>query len=161
MRKILFVTGCVIAAFMAEFVIVNIWGARWLPALDLLFIVFFNLAFGIRYSLFAAVLAGILHEGLGGQTFGIYLLSFVTCAYLTTVIKPYIYQPGSVVARLTLMASIVAINFFIHLCLSLKEVQLNVPDAFHFIFFPQMAVTLVAALFIFPYMRQCVLKYFV
>jgi rod shape-determining protein MreD len=161
MQKILFVTACVLIAFAVEFLIANMFGVQLVPEIDLILIVFFNLAFGIRFSIFTAVLAGLLHEGFGGQLFGIYLLPYVISAYLATVLRPYIYQPGSMVARLTLIAAVLSANFTIHLLLTFKAGPLNIPAALRYVYLPQLAVTLLTAAFIFPYMRKCVLKYFV
>ncbi len=67
-----------------------------MPNLLLLAVIYFNLAFGIRYSIFAAVVAGLFRDSFGAGIFGLNIFAFVVCAYLTTGLKRYLhFLPGS------------------------------------------------------------------
>jgi rod shape-determining protein MreD len=82
MRKIGLVTLFVFLFFLAEFFLFNMAGRWFLPNMLLLSIIYFNLAFGIRYSILAAVLAGTLKDSFGAGIFGLNIFVFVVCAYM-------------------------------------------------------------------------------
>ncbi len=161
MRKIIFILIAVFLAFIVEFFVFNLMTTRWVPNLMVVLIVFVNLAFGIRYSIFTAVFAGILKDAFGLQVFGVNLLVYVVCAYLITVIKPYIYQAGSNISRVLLVVAILTVDFVIRFFISIKIGTADFVPAFRFIFIPQMLVTILITVELFKHLRQCVLKYFV
>jgi len=158
MRKIILVALSVFSFFLIEFFLFNI-GGRWLmPNLLLLVIIYFNLAFGIRYSIFAAVLAGILKDSFGVGIFGIHIFSFVLCAYMATILKRYLHYVASRRSRLLLVFCVTVIHITVHFCLQLMFGEIDMIQSFIFVFIPEVLTTLLVTSFTFTQIRKCVLK---
>lgn len=161
MRKIIFVPICVLILFLAEFFLFNMAGRWFMPNLLLLAIIYFNLAFGIRYSIFAAVLAGALNDSFSTGIFGLNIFSFVLCAYMTTVLKRYLHYVASRRSRLLLVFFITVINVLAHFFLQTMFGKVDVVQALKFVFVPEILMTLIATSFIFTELKKCVSKLFV
>lgn len=159
MRKILFIISFVFLFFLLEFIMFNL-GGRWLhPNFLLVLVVFIDLLLGIRYAIVTALLAGWFRDSFGIGVFGVGLLSFLAAAYLTVVIKKYIYMSGSRFSRVFLVA-VVQICF-----LSVQYLLLSMFQVFPFwetvrsVFIPQIFLTLVFANFIMERLKQCASKF--
>ena len=161
MRKIILVPVCVLIFFLAEFFIFNMAGRMFMPNLLLLAVIYFNLAFGIRYGIFTAVLAGILKDSFSTGAFGLNIFSFVLCAYMTTVLKKYFHYVASRRSRLLLVFFITVINILVHSCLQAMFGKIDAAQVFKFIFIPEVLMTLIAASFVFTELKKCVSKLFV
>lgn len=158
MRKIIFIVLSVLVFFLIEFSFFNM-GGRWLmPNLLLLAIIYFNLAFGIRYSILAAVLAGVFKDSFGAGIFGIHIFAFVLCAYMATILKRYLHYVASRRSRLLLVFCVTAIHALTHFCLQAMFGTVNVIEFFQFVFIPEIATTLLITSFTFTQLRKCVLK---
>jgi len=160
MRKAILITVFVFLFFLIEFFIFNIAGRLLMPNLLLLVIIYFNLAFGVRYSIFAAVIAGILKDSFSAGLFGLNIFAFVLCAYMTTFLKKYLHFVASRQSRLILVFFITTIHVIIQLCLHLMFGQINVVEVFKFVFVPEIVTTLIVTSLIFAQLRKCVLKLF-
>jgi len=158
MRKIILVALAVFLFFLIEFFLFNM-GGRWLmPNLLLLVIIYFNLAFGIRYSIFAAVLAGIFKDSFGAGIFGTHIFSFVLCAYMTTILKRYLHYVASRRSRLLLVLCVTVIHVMALFFLQLMFGKVNVVQVFTYVFIPEILTTLLVTSYIFTQLRKCVLK---
>ena len=158
MRKILAITLSVAAGFIIEFLIFNFAAPFLRPNLLLLLVIFTNLFFGIRYSLYAAILGGVLIDSFASGPWGINMFSFVACAYLTTVFKKYIYLIGSEASVLLLAGAVVVANFFMEFFLNMIFADISLGEALRFIFFREAFMTLVVTPVLFREMRRCVLR---
>ena len=161
MQKIFIVIGLVLISFIVEVLIYNLFGRMFLPSLSLILIVFINLSLGIRYSLLAALLSGLLKDSLGIDFFGTHMLSFVACAFLATVLQKYIYHRGSGFSRLVLVAVILLADFFIQFSLNLMSGEVPFAQAVKFILVPELVATLFLTNFYFDQLKKCVLRFFV
>ena len=161
MGKVAVIIFFVVAAFVIEFLLFYLMG-RWVtPDLELLLVMFFNLYFGIRYGLLTAVLAGLLRDSFSTGVLGINVCSFIVAAYMTTILKQYIYHMGSRLSRYILIVIIIAINTIVHYHLYRILVgDLYPAEVFWFVFFPSAVVTLLVAPFVFEQLRKCVSKLF-
>jgi len=158
MRKTILVALSVFLFFLTEFFLFNI-GGRWImPNLLLLVIIYFNLAFGIRYSIFAAVLAGIFKDSFGVGIFGVNIFSFVLCAYMTTILKRYLHYVASRRSRLLLVFCVTVVHVIAYFCLQLMFGKVNMAQIFIYVFIPEILTTLLVTSFIFTQLRRCVLK---
>jgi rod shape-determining protein MreD len=160
MRKIIFAILSVYVFFLIEFFLFNLAGRWFLPNLLLLMIIYFNFAFGIRYSIFAAILAGILKDSFSTEIFGFNIFAFVLCAYLTTVLKRYLHYIASRRSRLLLVFCVTIIHFFILLCLRVMFSRVDVLQSIHFVLVPEILTMLIITSFIFNQLRKCVLRLF-
>lgn len=157
MRQIIVITFFIIVAFVTEFLLFNMVGRWVVPDLLLLLVIFFNLYFGIRYGLFAAVLAGAVTDSFGTGLFGIHLCSLMICACLTTILKGYIYHMGSRLSRYILISLIAVINVIV--CYGLYETfgnSVSPGQVLKWILPTQVLVTLAVAPLTFRYLKQCV-----
>jgi len=129
-----------------------------MPNLLLLVIIYFNLAFGIRYSIFAAVLAGIFKDSFGAGVFGAHIFSFVLCGYMTTILKRYLHYVASRRSRLLLVLCVTIIHIMGYLCLQLIVGKVNMVQVLTYVVIPEILTTLLVTSFIFTQLRKCVLK---
>jgi len=160
MRKIIFTILFVYVFFITEFLLFNLAGRWLLPNLLLLLIIYFNLAFGIRYSIFTAVLAGILKDSYAAGIFGFNIFAFVLCAYLTTGLKRYLHYVASRRSRLLLVFIVTAFHFAVLLGLHVMSAKVDLFQSVVYVFVPEMILTLAITSFTFNQLRKCVLKLF-
>lgn len=161
MSKAAVITFCVAVAFIIEFLLFHLMGRWATPDLELLLVMFFNMYFGIRYGLLTAVLAGVLRDSFSTGILGIHVCSFIVAAYMTTLLKQYIYHMGSRLSRYILILVIIAINAVVHYHLYKILVGPLYPgQVFRFVFLPQAALTLLAAPFVFGQFKKCVSRLF-
>ena len=159
MTRVLAITILVWIFYLIEFLLFNFFGKWFTPNLLLILIIFFNLYLGIRYSLLTAVIAGIFKDSFSIDFFGLNILSFVICAFLTTLIKRYLYQIGSISSRvlmvfLVTMAS-VFINFILDSMLSVNDFQ----EMIVHILFPEVLVTTVMASYVWGELKKCMVRF--
>src|SRR5271165_2044560 len=100
MKRIVVIMLVSYLAFALEFVMYNFWGKWGKPELLILVVIFFNLYLGIRFSIIAAVFCGIFKDTCGMEPFGTYVLVYITGAYVTTLVRRYLYEPGSRFSRI-------------------------------------------------------------
>lgn len=161
MRKIIFLPICILVLFLVEFFLFNMAGRMLMPNLLLLAIIYFNLAFGIRYSIYAAILAGVFKDSFGADILGVYTFSFVVCAYMTTVLKKYLHYVASHRSRLLLVFFIILINTIVHLILRTVFTEIDFISTVKFVFVPEILTTLLVTSFVFTELKRCVSKLFV
>ena len=114
MGKVAVITFFVVVAFVIEFLLFHLFGRWATPDLELLLVMFFNMYFGIRYGLVTAVLAGTIRDSFSIGTLGVNVCSFIVAAYMTTILKQYIYHMGSRLSRYILIFLIIIINAVVH-----------------------------------------------
>ena len=160
MRKIIVIVFFVFIFFFIEFLIFNVCGPNFVPNLLLLLVIFFNLYLGIRYSLLAAIFAGILKDSFSTNMFGIHLVTFIACAYMTTFFKKYIYHMGSTAPRVILIFLVVVLNIMMNYLLRLVFISMDATEVLRYILLPELLMTLLVATFTFNQLKKCVSKLF-
>src|ERR1017187_468470 len=118
MKRILVIALISYLAFALEFLLYNFWGHWGKPELLILVVIFFNLYLGIRFSIIAAVFCGIFKDASGVAPFGTYILVYLTAAYVTTLVRRYLYQPGSRFSRAVVTFFVVIACFIVQATLS-------------------------------------------
>lgn len=159
MRKLIFISSLVFLFSLFEFILFNL-GGRWLqPNFLLIFIIFIDLLLGIRYAIVAALLAGLLKDSFGIGVFGVGLLSFLAAAYLTVLLKKYIYMSGSRFSRVFLVG-IMTVNFLSVQYLLLSMFQFH-PffETVRSVFLPQIFLTMAVTNSIMEWLKRCALKF--
>ncbi len=159
MQRILLVIVAVFAAFVFEGVLAQLFGPWGQPSLLILLIVFFNLFRGIRYSLFAAILGGLLRDSYSVRIFGLNTFAFVACAYMTTLLKWYFYRAGSPSFRVVIVFLISLVNVLIHYALQTIYYSVNFGAVFTQILLPEVILTTALTNYVFDRLKQCALKY--
>ncbi len=158
MRQIILIPVLCYLAFLVQFVLFNLFGRWGDPHLLLLVIIFFNLYTGIRFSLWAAVCAGILQDCFGTMPFGTHVFAYVACAYLSTAVRRYCYERGSDISKIWMVFCLVTAHAVIMAIvhrMSFEEVHWL--EMWGSIWLPELLVTSVVALFVFRVLMQIVL----
>ena len=161
MRRILFISLFVLIFFLVEFFLFNLLGRWFLPNLLLLLIMFVNLYLGIRYSILAAFLAGFLKDSFSTQLPGFYLLPFLVCAYVTTLLKNWVYHRGSPFSRLILIMLVSITHVFTSFIIYTIYNDVSLGDVLKYVFVPQVGMTLLIAPVIFKILKICVSRFYV
>ncbi len=159
MKRAVAIALIVYLFFLAEFVLYNTVGVWGKPELLILAVIFCNLYWGIRYGIWAAVVAGLVRDAFGLQPFGTYLFIYIAAAYLTTYIRKNIYQPGSRFSRAMAAFFVVTGCFVLETVLRLRQHEVRLTEAVFFILIPQLVTTMVAATFVFQGLRNIVVKF--
>ncbi len=140
--------------FVLEFMLNGALGGWAKPELLLLLVVFWGLYSGVRYSIVAAVIGGALKDSFSILPFGTYLFVFVTAAYLTTIVRQTLYQPGSRFSRAVVAFFVLIACFIIEAILYLMHHNVHLSDLFLNIFLPQVVTTMVVVTFVFHWLRD-------
>lgn len=145
MKKVFWIfIGCILL-FYTEAVIGNVLG-NWLkPNFLILLIIFVNLNYGIRYGLWAAVVAGIFKDSFGVGLFGSHIFAFTLSSYLLVFIKRTMIHLEAIYFKLALAFTICLLNIIILYCIQVLFVQVNFSEAVWFIVIPQLVTTTAVA----------------
>ncbi len=159
MRKILLITILALLFFLIEFLFFNLLGSWFKPDLLVLLIIFSDLSFGVRYGLFTAFLSGVLKDSFSSHLFGIHIFSFVICAFMTIVLRRYLFQTNPYSLRILLAFTISFLNAFLLYVLNSMFLPLDLYEAFYFVIVPNVLITTLAAGTTFRNLRKCVLRF--
>jgi rod shape-determining protein MreD len=140
--------------FILEMVLNNTFGVWAKPELLLLLVIFWGLYSSIRDSIVAAFFSGLLKDTFSILPFGTYLLAFVAAAYLTTIVRRNLYQPGSRFSRAVVTFFVLLGVFVIEMALYLMNQNVHWKDLFLNIFLPQLVTTMVAVTYVFHRLRE-------
>ncbi len=163
MRKILLIIFFIIFFAVMEFILFNVFGPWCMPHLLLLLIIFVTLYFGIRYGLVAAFLAGIVKDSLSVGIFGTSIFSFVVCAFMSAILKKYLYHTRSYGSRLFLVFCVSIVDLSIHAVLYFYRMG-GISDFEHIplsFFLPALIATLLLTTTVFYRLKLCVSKFYV
>ena len=149
----------VLIAFGIEFVLFNL-GGRWLtPNLLLLVVLFFNFYRGIRYSLVAAVFAGILQDSFSVYPVGIHVFSFVICAFGTTIVRRYFFHVSPYSFRVLMAGLLSILNVIVLYLLHIIFTPIVFWDILGAVLLPEVLLTTMVSSFVFRNLKKCVLKF--
>jgi rod shape-determining protein MreD len=140
--------------FILELVLNGVFGVWAKPELLLLLVIFWGLYSGIRYSITTAVICGLLKDTFSILPFGTYLFVFIVAAYLTTLVRNTIYQPGSRFSRAVVAFFVLIGCFLLELLLYIMHHDVRASDLFFNIFLPQIVTSMVAVTFVFHWLRD-------
>lgn len=162
MSKIPFVILGAVACFILEYLLFNQFGKWFTPNLLLLFVIFINIFFGIRYSISAAIVSGILRDSFSTGVFGTYMLAYICSAFLTTTIRRYLFHTSPYILRvlLALVQSVifVIIVFFIQVVNS-DLMPRDFLDVMAFVLLPEVFITTLVSGIFFRNLKKCVLRF--
>jgi rod shape-determining protein MreD len=154
MRQILIIPCLCYTALLCEFCLFNLFGRWGEPHLLLLVIIFFELYSGIRYSLWAALFAGVFKDCFTTMPFGTHIFTYFISAYLTTFIRKNYYERGSSLSKLLLVLVVGTVN---HVTLGLLHQMvyddIRWGDVWGSLWLPEMLATLLVALYFFARLR--------
>ena len=155
MQRVLFISVSVFVFFLLESIISHIFGVGWKPNLLIILIVFIDLFRGIRYSLFTAFLAGLLVDSFSAKVFGLNIFAFISCAYVTTVLRIYIYRRGSTSLRLLMVFLVSMINVLFHFLLNLMFYPVHFLEMFVHVFLREVFLTTIVANYVMEQLKTC------
>ena len=143
MYKLLNITALSFLFFFIEFIVSNFLSEQLTPNLLILLIVFFNLYLGIRYSLITAFLCGVIQDSFSFYPFGLNIVSFLFCAYMTTFIKRYLNYIGSGSSRVVIVLLVSVVNVLIHYLLVFTFTEVDFGAVLVRILVPEVVMTVV------------------
>lgn len=155
MKQIILIPIICYAAFLLEFILFNLFGRWGDPHLLILVVVFFNLYSGIRYSLWAALWAGMFKDCFSTMPFGANIFVYVACAYISLAVRKYCYERGSNISRLWMVCCVVTAHTLIMGVLHrMIFEEIDWRDVGGSIWLPEMVLTALVAVFIFDRLRE-------
>ena len=154
MKRILIIGLLCYILFAIEFILYHAFGAWAKPELMILAVVFFNLYLGIRFSIIAAVVCGLLKDSISIEPFGTYMFVYMAGAYATTLVRKFLYQPGSRFSRVMVAFFVVAVCFITQSSVAIMSHDIRFNEVFVYILIPQLVTTLIAATFVFHRLRD-------
>jgi len=140
--------------FLLEFLLYNFWGQWGKPELLILVVIFFNLYLGIRFSIIAAVFCGLFKDSLGIAPFGTYVLVYIAGSYATTLVRRYLYEPGSRFSRGVVSFFVVVACFIVQATLTNMSHEVHVYELLVNCLAPQLLTTLIAATYVFAQLKN-------
>lgn len=155
MRQILFIPLICYLAFLAEFACFNLFGRWGDPQWLLLVLIFFNLYSGIRFSLWAALCAGVLMDCFSTMPFGTHIFAYVVCACVSLGVRKYCYERGSDISRVWMVCCVVSAHTLV-MGLTQKMVYEEVQwiDVLRAIWLPEIIVTAAVSILFFNRLRD-------
>ena len=154
MKRILVIALVCYLAFALEFLLYNFWGQWGKPELLNLVVIFFNLYLGIRFSIIAAIFCGIFKDASGVAPFGTYILVYIAASYLTTIVRRYLYEPGSRFSRAVVTFFVVIGCFIVQAILSNMNHEVHFGNLLIYILVPQLLTTMIAATYVFAQLKN-------
>ena len=141
-------------AFASEFVLYNAFGAWGKPEFLILVVVFFNLYLGIRFSIISAVFCGLFKDACGIAPWGTYLLVYIAAAFMTTLVRRYLYQQGSRFSRGLVAFFVLVACFIIQAFLAAANHDIRAHELLVDIFIPQVVTSMAVATLVFQQLRD-------
>ena len=154
MKRVVVIALVCYLAYALEFLLNNFWGPWGKPELLILVVIFFNLYLGIRFSIIAAVIGGVLKDSSGIAPFGTYVLVYIAGSYMTTLVRRYLYQPGSRFSRAVVTLLVVLGCFIVQAILTNMNHEVRLNDLLECLLFPQLLTTMIAATYVFGRLRN-------
>ena len=154
MKQYLWMAVLTYVAFLGEFVLYNVFGPWGKPEFLLLWIIFSNLYWGVRHSLVAAVMGGLLKGAFDIEPSMTHVFLFVCAAYLTTFIRKTVYKPGSRFSRLVVAFLVLVSVFVVDLLLHVRLMDVRLLEALTHILFPSLVLTMLAATLVFAWLKS-------
>jgi rod shape-determining protein MreD len=154
MKRVAVIALVSYVAFALEFLLYNFWGQWGKPELLILVVIFFNLYLGIRFSIIAAIFCGVLKDTSGVTPFGTNVLVYMAASYLTTIVRRYLYEPGSRFSRIIVTFFVVTGCFIVQTTLLNMNHEVNMGDLIIYLLVPQLLTTLIAATYVFQQLKN-------
>lgn len=150
MRQIFIIPVICYFALLAEFSLFNLFGRWGDPHLLLLVVIFFNLYSGIRFSLWAALWAGLFKDCFSTMPFGTHIFVYIAAAYFSIFIRRTCYERGNDLSKLFMVSAIVTAHALIMGILHhmvFEEVRWW--DIWSAVWFPEWVTSVAVALYFF------------
>jgi len=154
MKRIVVIGLISYLAFVLEFLLYNFWGQWGKPELLILVVIFFNLYLGIRFSIVAAIFCGLFKDASGVAPFGTYILVYIVASYLTTLVRWYLYEPGSRFSRALVTFFVLVGCFIVQVILSNMTHEIRFVELLAYLLVPQLLTTMIAATYVFAQLKN-------
>ncbi len=160
MKKVLIIIGLCFVFFVTEFLLFNLFGKWFKPDLLVLLIIFFNISSGIRYSLVTALSAGIFQDSFSLSPFGSYIVTYIVCVFVATLVRRYLFHADPYAVRILLAFIITSVQAIILYAINLTFVSVDINEFIMNVLIPEVLMTTIVANFTFRYLKQCVSKFY-
>lgn len=150
MRQIFLIPVICYLALLVEFCLFNLFGRWGDPHLLLLVVIFFSLYSGIRFSLWAALWAGLLKDCFSTMPFGTHIFVYILIAYVAVFIRRTCYERGSDLSKLFMVSAVVTVHT---LCMGILHhmvfEEVRWWDIWSAVWLPEWIATTMVALYVF------------
>lgn len=155
LRQVIIIPVLCYIALLVEFTLFNLFGRWGDPDLLLLVVIFFNLYSGIRFSLWAALWAGIFMDCFSTMPFGTSVFVYISCAYISLAVRKYCYERGSDISRLWMVFCVLtAQTLIMGLLHKMTFEEVSWVDVFKSIWLPEVVITMAVAIIVFDRLRE-------
>ena len=159
MKKIYVILVITFIFFLLEFILANFFGRWFKPNLLILLVIFIDLQLGIRFGIFAAILAGLLKDSFSTGVFGINIFSFILCVYTASLLRRYFFYDVEFGFLRILMAFLMSfLNIVVSYILNSMFSRIDFYQMLIFVMLPEVLATTLVASSIFRGLKRCVLK---
>jgi len=158
MRKFFLISIFVLTAFLFEMLIFSNL-PKWLkPNFIILIVVFCNFYFGIRQSLYAAALGGILKDSFSLHVFGMNVFSLMIAAVATIYYKQHFYRRGSKIHRYIMVFVITTLNFVLQFLILFMSGTKDFSGVMTEVYLPEVFMTVILTHQSFQLLKKCASK---
>jgi rod shape-determining protein MreD len=157
-KRLCLILGLSYLFFILEFVLHGALGVWAKPELLMILVVFWGLYSSVRDSIFAAVICGLLKDVFSTLPFGTHLFIYICAAYLTTIVRNTVYQPGSRFSRAVVSFFVLIGCFIIQAILYEIRQDVRLSDVFLHILLPQLVTTMAVVTFVFHWLRDVAVR---
>ncbi len=155
MRKIFGIIFFSIFLFLIEIALFQIFGLWFKPNLLVIFIIFVNLRFGLRYGVFVSLFCGILADSFSAGIFGVHIISFIICSYILAIVKKYFLQFDALSFKLVIAFVFSSLFVLLMYFFNAMFLKINFSGVFTFIFLPEVAATVAVSPLCFDWFKKC------
>ncbi len=159
MRKIIIIIVLSFLAMIGEFLLYNIFGFWFKPNLAIILIAFFNLTWGIRYGIMAAVACGILKDSFSASFFGLNIFSFIVSVYVVTFIRRYFYYLGTRSSRVRIIFVVCVINVMVQYMVHVTLSTVNFWPMVGSILLPEVITTMLVCSYLLKHLKNWVVQF--
>lgn len=159
MRKILTIAILVAICFFIEFVAFNFLGRWFKPNLSLILLVFFNFYWGTQYGVMAAVLAGVIKDSFSVTPFGLNIVSFIVCVYITSFLRRHFYYLSSSTSRIQIVIILCFVNTLVQYFISALHGSVSFWQVVNYVMIPETLMTALVAGYAFLYIKDIAVKF--
>ena len=158
MRKVFIIAVLVLICFVVEFFSFNFLGRWFKPNLSIILLVFFNFYWGTRYGVVTAVLSGLIKDSFTANPFGLNMVSFIICVYLTTFIRRHFYYLSSSTSRIQIVFILCIVNVLAQYVINALYSSIEFMQLFVYVILPEMLITTLVAGYSFQKIKNFVLR---
>ncbi len=158
MKKYLLITGLIVLFCAIESALFNVFSEWVVPNLLLMFIILLGLFFDLKYSIFSAIIGGLIKDSFSSSVIGVNMVAFLSSVFILFLLRKYVYHPHSGLSRIFVLAAVLTANEFIHFVFYYSAKDIVFAESFKFVILPQIISSIMLYPAVFYIFKKCVLR---